>query len=76
MCTNPRSMVSVANFLSQTLWLNNSFDALRHREPEGALCRRDHPTSQFCCVLAIADQCLSLFLRIQNVAISGNGLGD
>jgi hypothetical protein len=76
MCNSPRSMTSVANFLSQILWLNNSFDAIFHREPEGDLYRRDQMTSQIYCVLAIADQCLSLFLRIQNVALSENGLGD
>jgi len=69
-------MMSFADFLSQILRLNNSFDALLHREPEGVVCRRDKQTSQFGCVLATADQCLSLFLRIQNVAYSENWLGD
>jgi len=76
MCDGARSMMSFADFLSQILRLNNSFDALLHREPEDAVWRRDQQTLQLGCVLAIADQCLSLFLRIQNVAHSENWLGD
>jgi hypothetical protein len=69
-------MMSIASFLSQLLQHNHSFNAFLDRESEGVLCRGVQQTSQICCVLAIADQCLSLFLSTHNVAVSENGLGE